>query len=38
MYLQDIGISEIRFRNNQVINEFEALIDQINSILRAGAL
>tara|TARA_R110002167_G_scaffold157177_1_gene352038 strand:+ start:153 stop:545 length:393 start_codon:yes stop_codon:yes gene_type:complete len=38
MYLEDIGISEIRFTNNQVINEFEALIDEINSILRVGTL
>ena len=38
MYLQDIGISEIRFTNNQVINEFEALVDQINAKLRVSAL
>lgn len=38
MYLQDIGISEIRFTNNQVINEFEALVDQINAKLRVGTL
>ncbi|WP_405384248.1 endonuclease domain-containing protein [Maribacter sp. LLG6340-A2] len=38
MYLKDIGISEIRFTNNQVTNEFDTLIDHINSILRAGTL
>lgn len=38
IYLQDIGISEIRFTNDQVINEFEALIDQINSKLRVDTL
>ncbi|WP_340158963.1 endonuclease domain-containing protein [uncultured Maribacter sp.] len=37
-YLKDIGISELRFTNDQVLNEFKGLIDHINSILRAGTL
>lgn len=37
-YLKDIGISELRFTNDQVLNDFKGLIDYINSILRAGTL
>ncbi len=37
-YLKSIGISEIRFTNKQILNEYETVIETINSILRAGTL
>ncbi|WP_082642977.1 endonuclease domain-containing protein [Maribacter dokdonensis] len=37
-YLKDIGISELRFTNDQVLNDFKGLINYINSILRASTL
>ena len=37
-YLKNIGISEIRYTNHQVLNEFEDVMHDINSKLRAGPL
>lgn len=37
-YLKSLGISEIRFTNEQVLNEYETVIKHINTALRAGAL
>ena len=37
-YLKNIGISEIRYTNHQVLNEFEDVMHDINSKLRAGSL
>ena len=33
-YLSSIGISEIRFTNNEILNNFQQIIERINSILR----
>jgi very-short-patch-repair endonuclease len=35
-YLSEIGISEIRFTNKQVLNKYENVIENVNSKLRAG--
>ncbi|WP_235003983.1 endonuclease domain-containing protein [Aequorivita lipolytica] len=35
-YLSEIGISEIRFTNEQVLNKYENVIENVNSKLRAG--
>lgn len=34
-YIKSLGISEIRFTNEQVLNEFETVIKKINLYLRA---
>ena len=35
-YLKNMGVSEIRFTNEQVLNDCETVIEIINSKLRAG--
>ncbi|RAJ19701.1 very-short-patch-repair endonuclease [Gelidibacter algens] len=35
-YLSEIGISEIRFTNEQVLNKYDNVIENVNSKLRAG--
>ncbi len=37
-YLENLGISEIRFTNEQVLNDYDNTIEIINSNLRAGTL
>lgn len=37
-YLEELGISEIRFTNVQVLNDFETTIEIINSKLSFGSL
>ena len=37
-YLENLGISEIRFTNEQVLNNYENVIENINSCLCAGTL
>jgi very-short-patch-repair endonuclease len=37
-YLKSLGISEIRFTNKQILNEYETVIKNINSDLCAGTL
>ena len=37
-YLSNIGILEIRFTNEEILNEYETVIKTINSKLRAGTL
>ncbi|QJP35964.1 endonuclease domain-containing protein [Nonlabens sp. Ci31] len=36
IYLENMGISEIRFTNEQVLNDYETIIEIINSKLFAG--
>ncbi|WP_228547190.1 endonuclease domain-containing protein [Nonlabens antarcticus] len=33
-YLQDLGISEIRFKNSEITDDLERVVERINSILR----
>ncbi len=35
-YLKNVGINEIRFKNNEIVNNFENSIEKINNYLRAG--
>jgi very-short-patch-repair endonuclease len=37
-YLNSVGITEIRFKNDEILNRFENSIDKINILLSAGAL
>ena len=36
-YLINVGISEIRYTNDQVLNDFEAICETINILLRADS-
>ena len=37
-YLKSVGITEYRFTNEEILNQFEKSIEFINSKLRAGTL
>jgi very-short-patch-repair endonuclease len=37
-YLKSLEISEIRFTNEQVLNDYEFIIKNINTYLRVGSL
>ncbi len=37
-YLNSVGIIEYRFTNEQILNQYETVINKINSYLRAGTL
>ena len=37
-YLKNIGISEIRYTNDEVLNEYKIVLESINSYLRDGTL
>jgi len=37
-YLNSVGIIEIRFKNDEILNHFENSIDKINILLRASVL
>ena len=37
-YLNSVGIIEIRFKNDEILNHFENSIDKINILLRPGTL
>ena len=35
-YLKNVGITEIRFLNDEILNHFDSSIEKINILLRAG--
>jgi len=37
-YIENLGITELRFTNNQVLQKYEDVITQINKRLRVGTL
>ena len=37
-YLNSVGINEIRFKNDEILNHFDNSIEKINILLRAGTL